>query len=346
KDASKIRTENGKYITDDFIKLTLHYIMVELVNIQLKYQQEYGEMILLFDDWSKDYWRRDVYAGYKSHRKKVRDESLINYHEVYNYTNDLVNQLETNTPWRCITVTRAEADDTILVLSREFCQNEKILIYSPDKDFIQAQRWNNTVKQYSPLTKKWLKPTDKYDSAEHWQLEHIMLGDDSDGVPKIVDHTEFSDSFKAHLKDYGIKEQTPFDLRESKVDKTEAFSTFKVQKTNRKGEEIGLDVYKNMRFGSSTLAKAIEKAGTLDKFLDSQPLYREHYERNFTLVMEEGIPEYIWKNTMMEYNDVPTQYNIDEFDEYLDSLSLHQVKAELIKVFKATETLDISNCGW
>ncbi|MCK5676849.1 MAG: hypothetical protein KAH72_00030, partial [Flavobacteriaceae bacterium] len=76
------------------------------------------------------------------------------------------------------------------------------------------------------------------------------------------------------------------------------------------------------------------------------PLYREHYERNFTLVMEEGIPEYIWKNTMMEYNDVPTQYNIDEFDEYLDSLSLHQVKAELIKVFKATETLDISNCGW
>ena len=54
-----------------------------------------------------------------------------------------------NLPYKMIEVYGAEADDIIATLCKHF-QDEKIMIVSGDKDFIQLQTYPN-VKQYSPI---------------------------------------------------------------------------------------------------------------------------------------------------------------------------------------------------
>ena len=409
KDTSKIRTENNKYITEDFILLTLHYIMEELINVQLKYR-EYGEMVLCFDDYKKEYWRKDVYSGYKFSRKDSRDTSLVNYQEVFSYTNELFEQLKKNTPWKCVFVNRAEADDVILVLAAEF-NHQKTLILSPDKDFIQSQKYPN-IFQYSPLTKKWIVPENKHDNMMHWVNEHIMLGDTSDGVPKVTDHTEFSNSFKEYLNTHSGPINEHLEKHNLKgIDVTQVHNFYKLSNEmqkmlidgysvltfNRKGQETGFDIFDNQSFGASNIEKIhngvyklkiiteklreelknlkllnkenpsadlkqkikevsdsiknlkvddLSPQERLDEFLDSHPLYRENYNRNYILVMEEGIPEYVRKNILMEYSVAETRYDEEAFMKYLDSVRLNGVKTMLPKVFKSTEVLDITNCGW
>jgi len=55
------------------------------------------------------------------------------------------------------------------------------MIVSADKDFIQLQKYNN-VKQYSPLTKKFISD----DDPTRYQFEHTLKGDTSDGVPNVL----------------------------------------------------------------------------------------------------------------------------------------------------------------
>jgi len=398
RDASKITTINGKYKTEDFIKLTMHYILSELIDNNIKYKN-YGEIVLCFDDYKKAYWRRDVYPNYKLSRRvsTQKSENPVNYPEVYNYTNELFEQIKNNTPWKCVYVNRAEADDIILVLAKEFHQ-EGILILSPDKDFLQAQRLPG-IKQYSSLTHKWIITEDKHKDMQSWIYKHIMLGDVSDGIPKVVDFTEFSDSFKKHLKENNTSSNI-IDFRKLPKEKQlEILNSFKERTYNRKGQDTGLDIYKQMRFGASDIekilngtwkqkqiinelkeekkkiqekikhssdkneikilrnkskliterikiTKPIEKDSNLDEFLDSHPLYREHYNRNFTLVMEEGIPDYIRKNILMEYNNAPTKYNEDEFCKYLTDNGLSTIVSKLPIIFKTETKLSITNCGW
>ena len=54
-------------------------------------------------------------------------------------------------PYKVVETYGAEADDVIATLCKHY-QNEKVMIISGDKDFIQLQKYDN-VKQYSPITK-------------------------------------------------------------------------------------------------------------------------------------------------------------------------------------------------
>ncbi len=398
KDSSKFTIIDGKYKTEDFIKLTMHYIISEIIESQIKYKN-YGEVILCFDDYKKEYWRRDVYHEYKLSRRvsAEKSENPVNYPEVFAYTNELFEQLKKNTPWKCVYVNRAEADDIILVLAKEFHQ-EGVLILSPDKDFLQAQRLPG-IKQYSSLTHKWIIAEDKHKDMDQWIFKHCMLGDVSDGVPKVIDHTEFSKEFKKHLE----KNNLPSDVISFKKvpleKKKEVLKSYDVHTYNRKGQDTGLDIYEVKGFGPSNLEKIsngewkksqiqnelkkqkaeilktikltsdkeerkklraqskeltqkinsvepIKSDNNLNEFLDSHPLYREHYERNFTLVMEEGIPDYIRKNIMMEYNNADTTYNEEEFCKYLSDQGLQNIISKLPLAFNSIEKLDITNCGW
>jgi len=251
-----------------------------------------------------------------------------------------------------VTAERAEADDIILVLSRAL--NEKILIYSGDKDMIQAQHNNPLVSQYSHQTKKWLAPEDKYEHMEHWFLEHTCLGDASDNVFNIVYKSEFSDNFKKHLEYHGIdtKFHDVYTFKTELTDivlKKQLISSFNIYKKQRISDpEPVLDVYKDIRFGSSTLFKTIAKFKTLDKFLDSNPIIRENYNLNCKLVLEEGIPEYVRNNIIEAYKTASTAYDKQKFDDYLDRKELSQAKYDIMKVFKVQETdsLSAENCGW
>jgi len=341
---------NGKFNTQEFINLTKYYILQDLFEMQTSYSNKYGKMIICLDDASRGYWRKDVYPGYKSQRKSNREATEIDFPAVFDELNVLTDQITNNLPWKVVQVPRAEADDTMLVLADVYNEYEPILICSPDKDMIQAQRNGANVQQYSSMTKQWLKPETKAENMEEWIQEHCILGDVSDGVPKVVDGTIFSDAFLSFLHENNMEVNTPMEFRASEIDnsiKAELITDFNVWKLNRKGENTGIkDIYNNPRFGASTLKKKIKEHGTVDKWLDSHPLYRQHYDRNYTLVMQEGIPEYIRDGIVQNYRNAGTEYKEKEFIEYLSENGLKSIVMELPNIFKIDRELNADDFGW
>lgn len=342
--------ENGKFITSEFIGLTKYYIFQELFSIKQEHGPNFGELVICLDKSSDGYWRKDVYPGYKAGRKKGREESEIDFAEVFSNIDALIEQIKTNLPWKVIEVPRAEADDIMLVLAKEYSKYEKVLIHSPDKDMIQAQRDTENVFQYSSLTKKWIVPENKHDHMDHWIMEHVCLGDASDEVPKVVDHTEFSKAFLDYIKDQGYAINSPMEFRAAPIDNAEKqrmIEEFDVYKLNRKKESTGIkDIYKDIKFGPATLQKEVAKFGSLDAWLDSHPLYRQHYDRNFTLVMAEGIPSNIWNEIVLQHKSASTDYNDKEFAEYLTNNDLKSILMELPNHFKINRDLTAEDFGW
>jgi 5'-3' exonuclease len=346
---SKPMKENGQYVTSEFIGLTKYYILQDLFAIKQEHGPNFGDMVICLDKSADGYWRKDVYPGYKANRRKGREESEVNFKEVFAEIDTLIEEIKANLPWKVIEVPKAEADDIMLVLAREYHKYEKILIHSPDKDMIQAQRDNENVYQYSALTKKWIVPENKHDHMDHWIMEHVCLGDASDDVPKVVDHTEFSKSFIDFMTDEGYAINNPMEFRAAPIDNNEKkrlIEEFDVWKTNKKGEKIEKDIYKQIRFGPTTLEKAIAKHGSLDAWLDSHPLYRPNYERNFTLVMEEGIPTDIWNKIVLDYKTAKTDYNDREFEQYLIDNDLKSLLMILPSIFKINRDLTAEDFGW
>jgi len=341
---------DGKYVTSEFIPVVKHFIINELCSIHLEHSHKFGDMIICLDNSVGGYWRKDVYSEYKSNRKKGREESEVDFKEVFAEINVLLSQLELNVPWKVISVERAEADDIMLHLAKKYNEFENILIHSPDKDMIQAQRDTDRVFQYSSLTKKWLTADTKSGSMTTWIQEHCILGDASDNVPKVVDHTEFSDAFVNHLKTFNIDCSCPSEFKSLNIEheiKVNAITSFGVWKLNRKGESTGIkDIYKNQRFGPSTLKKKIKEFGTVEQWLNSHPMFLEHYKRNYTLVMEEGIPDYIRYLIDENFKNASIVYRESEFTEYLSNNGLSSMLIDVQSLFRKNENISAENCGW
>jgi 5'-3' exonuclease len=243
--------EDGTYRTEDYIYFAKYLILQELYNTHQEHKNKFGNMVLALDNASGGYWRKDVYPRYKSKRKDAKEVSPINWDEVYPYINALLDSIKEHLPWKIVSVKRAEADDIMLTLARQYNSQEKILIHSPDKDMIQAQKDSNgNVFQYSALTKKWLVPENKHDDMEDWLLEHVCLGDASDEVPRIVDETIFSDNFLKYLKDNNIN----IDLR--KDNSTGVTGVYYIEKYN---EWLSKLQYKKKKYSQkhSTYEKAV-----------------------------------------------------------------------------------------
>ena len=164
-----------------------HMILNSLRMYRERFHDEYGEMVICYD--SKHYWRRDYFPQYKMNRKKVRDDSSHDWDYIFECLNAIKEELTEFFPYKVVEVYGAEADDIIGVLCTD--RQEKILILSGDKDFIQLH--NHMVSQYSPITKKMVHDNDPC----KYLREHIMKGDTSDGVPNILspDNT-FTDSLR------------------------------------------------------------------------------------------------------------------------------------------------------
>jgi len=169
-------------VNEDLLR---HQILNSLRQIKVDYGKEFGEMVICADD--RHYWRRDIFPYYKALRKESRDESPIDWQQVYGVLNKIRDEIKDNFPYRVIRVEKAEADDVIGVLTKEFGvqlmndDSEKILIVSSDKDFQQLQKYAN-VKQWSTIQKKWVR----VDDPHAYLKEHIIRGDRGDGVPNIL----------------------------------------------------------------------------------------------------------------------------------------------------------------
>lgn len=161
--------------------LIRHMILNRIRQYNLKFRDKYGRTIIACDGGS---WRKTVYEQYKSGRKKSRDESPLDWGEFFRLINLVRDELKEHFPYPVICVEGAEADDVIATLvesTQEFGQDEKVVIISADKDFLQLHRYSN-VDQFSPMKKDFIKVDDPY----FYRFEHICKGDSSDGVPNIL----------------------------------------------------------------------------------------------------------------------------------------------------------------
>lgn len=166
------------------LKLARHLILNQLRAYNIKHRSKFGELVIATDSTS---WRKGVFEYYKYKRKKSREDNKneVDWEKVFSIINQVKEELKENFPYKVISAPGAESDDIIAVLTmetQEFGKYENVLILASDKDMLQLQKYNN-VYQFSPFTKKFIKP--EVDAEVHL-FEHIIRGDSGDGIPNIL----------------------------------------------------------------------------------------------------------------------------------------------------------------
>ena len=167
-------------LEEDMIR---HMILNSIRMYRIMFKEEYGEVVLTYD--SRHYWRREIFPQYKQNRKKGRENDSKDWDKIFGLLNSIKSEFKEILPYKYVEVYGAEADDVIATLCKEY-QDQKTMIVSGDKDFIQLQKYKN-VKQYSPILKKYVNGH----NPDTYIKEHILKGDSSDGVPNVLspDHT-------------------------------------------------------------------------------------------------------------------------------------------------------------
>tara|TARA_B100000683_G_scaffold44528_1_gene40516 strand:- start:610 stop:1449 length:840 start_codon:yes stop_codon:yes gene_type:complete len=160
-----------------------HMILNSIRMYRTMFKDEYGEIVLAYD--SRHYWRRDIFPQYKQNRKKGRENDTKDWDSIFGLLNSMKSEFKEILPYKFLEVYGAEADDIIATLCKEY-QDQKTMIISGDKDFIQLQKYEN-VSQYSPILKKMVNGH----NPDTYIKTHILKGDSSDGVPNVLspDHT-------------------------------------------------------------------------------------------------------------------------------------------------------------
>ena len=170
----QLSMEKTKIVETDKVR---HMILNSIRMYRSQFKEEYGEIVLAYD--SKHYWRRDFFPYYKKNRKKARDSDSNNWEQIFECLNKIKQEIKDYLPYKHLEVRGAEADDIIAVLAKNI--DEKMMIVSGDKDFIQLHKYKQ-VRQYSPILKKIVNGDDPIDYIK----VHILKGDSSDGIPNVL----------------------------------------------------------------------------------------------------------------------------------------------------------------
>jgi 5'-3' exonuclease len=128
---------------------------------------------------SSNVWRRQKFPNYKAGRKANRAKSEHDWEFIFDVLAKIKQEIKDFLPYKVIAVESAEADDIIATLCKR--TNEKVLILSGDKDFIQLH--NDRIKQYNPVLNKFVG---KGEDPIIYIREHILKGDRSDGIPNVL----------------------------------------------------------------------------------------------------------------------------------------------------------------
>src|SRR5210317_2569896 len=180
-----------------------HMIINSIRMYNKKYRDEYGQMVICADGMNT--WRKEYYPQYKAHRKKHRDNSDLDWTEIFRILHLVRDEIKENLPYKVIHMDGCEADDiigTLTMQTQEFGQHEPVMIVSSDKDFIQLHKFSN-VKQFSPIQKKMVSDS----NPRTYLWNHIFRGDAGEGVPNVLSG---DDTFISESK------QTP--LRQTRID--------------------------------------------------------------------------------------------------------------------------------
>ena len=170
----QINGRNAVEMNEDFVR---HMILNSLRGHNKKFRKEYGQMVIACD--SSNVWRKQIFPNYKAGRKANRAKSEHDWEFIFDVLAKIKQEIKDFLPYKVIAVESAEADDIIATLCKR--TNEKVLILSGDKDFIQLH--NDRIRQYNPVLNKFVG---KDENPIIYIREHILKGDRSDGIPNIL----------------------------------------------------------------------------------------------------------------------------------------------------------------
>ena len=170
----QINGRNATELNEDFVR---HMILNSLRGHNKKFRKEYGSMVIACD--SSNVWRKQVFPNYKAGRKANRAKSEHDWEFIFDVLAKIKQEIKDFLPYKVIAIESAEADDIIATLCKK--TNEKVLILSGDKDFIQLH--NDRIKQYNPVLNKFVG---KGEDPIIYIREHILKGDRSDGIPNVL----------------------------------------------------------------------------------------------------------------------------------------------------------------
>ena len=156
-----------------------HMVLNSLRSYKTKFADTYGEMIIACDN--TNYWRKQLFPYYKANRKKAQEKSEMDWKSIFECMNKIRAELKEFFPYRVIDIESAEADDIIATLVKNADAEDKVLILSGDKDFIQLHKYSH-VKQYDPVRKKFIT----HEDPSRYLDEHVLKGDAGDGVPNVL----------------------------------------------------------------------------------------------------------------------------------------------------------------
>ena len=152
-----------------------HMVLNSIRMYNKRYRKEYGQMVLCSD--AGDPWRRDFFPQYKHSRKMARQDGPFDWANIFKIITEIKNEVKENFPYKMMYVENSEADDLIATIIK-MQEEDKYLVVSGDKDFIQLHHYGN-VYQYSPLLKGFIG---EQEDPVKFLREQIEKGNLDDGV--------------------------------------------------------------------------------------------------------------------------------------------------------------------
>ena len=157
------------------------------VNILRKFLEEHNhdKVVVFWDGDSNSSIRKSIYPQYKANRRQDMNEYK---YESYLYQKSRIKQYLEEIFVRQVEMNNNEADDLIAYYCK-ISKDEKIIIFSADKDLTQLISANVTI--YSPITKQYFKNGDMISlnkvDIPHYNvlLTKIFTGDKSDNIDGI-----------------------------------------------------------------------------------------------------------------------------------------------------------------
>lgn len=149
-------------------------------------------LIIVFDGKDGSSSRRALFPDYKQNRKvKIRLNRAEDVEKEDNQLFQLIRLMDylQALPLTTITIERAEADDVIAYITKEYFEPKKSQVYimSSDKDFMQLV--NQQVHIWSPTKKQLFFTEDVQESfnvpPSNFALFRALTGDDSDNIPGV-----------------------------------------------------------------------------------------------------------------------------------------------------------------
>lgn len=172
------------------------YLLCAIIKVHLKFNKEHGKDIVLALDGPS--WRKDVFSYYKHKRKKKREDEDVDWNNVFEIFEEIIQEFKENLPYKIIKVDGAEGDDILAILSKLSKQN--VILVGVDKDYEQLQMFDH-IKQYNPIKETFMEFQKQDIPYNLFSL--ISRGDTSDGICSIINP---NDCFAKNIRQKPLRE--------------------------------------------------------------------------------------------------------------------------------------------